>query len=140
MMADAPQSEPTPQSQHLHFPTRQGAIEHQLYATIQRKQPPIPPFSNSKGFDTLHKRRSSGDMVTNSDPDMCPYATSVQFQRSFHVPNEGQMQNRCNTLGRMKNLEMTEYQKQKLLEEANTVRIKVKKVQCTYGIPYMNEP
>ena len=34
---------------------------------------------------------------------------------------------RCSTLGRLKNLEMTEYQKQKLLNEANTVRIKVTK-------------
>ena len=31
------------------------------------------------------------------------------------------------TLGRVKNLEMTEYQKEKLINEANTVKIKVKK-------------
>ena len=32
------------------------------------------------------------------------------------------------TLGRVKNLEMTEYQKEKLINEANTVKIKVKNV------------
>ena len=34
-------------------------IEHQLYATIQRKQAPIPPFNGatnvSKGFDTIDR-------------------------------------------------------------------------------------
>jgi hypothetical protein len=34
-------------------------MEHQLYATIQRKQPPIPPFNGativSKGFDTIDR-------------------------------------------------------------------------------------
>ena len=34
-------------------------IEHQLYATIQRKQPPVPPFTGatnvSKGFDTIDR-------------------------------------------------------------------------------------
>ena len=33
------------------------------------------------------------------------------------------------TLGRVKNLEMTEYQKEKLINEANTVKIKVTAVQ-----------
>ena len=27
---------------------RQNLIEHQLYATIQRKQPPVPPFTSGK--------------------------------------------------------------------------------------------
>ena len=29
--------------------------QQQLYATIQRKQPPVPPFSQSKGFDTIDR-------------------------------------------------------------------------------------
>ena len=42
-----------------------GITEHQIYATIQRKQPPFPPFggggggttgtSCSKGFDTIDR-------------------------------------------------------------------------------------
>ena len=45
---------------HLHHPT-----EHQIYATIQRKQPPFPPFGGggagttgtgcTKGFDTIDR-------------------------------------------------------------------------------------
>ncbi len=84
-----------------------AAIEHQLYATIQRKQPPVPPFNSSKGFDTMSKN----NVLYNS-----ANVTPVVRQ---------QAELRCNTLGRIKNLEMTEYQKQKLIDEANTVKIRV---------------
>lgn len=68
-----------------------------------------------------------------TDANMCPYATSFQMgvgvmghHGSSGRPGAGANNGlRCNTLGRMKTLEMTEYQKQKLLEEADTVRIKV---------------
>ena len=40
------------------------------------------------------------------------------------------------TLGRVKNLEMTEYQKEKLINEANTVKIKVKKDNGKYTNRY----
>ena len=45
---------------------------------------------------------------------------------SFQQPQSNSTRN-CNTLGRIKTLEMTEYQKQKLLDEANTVRIRESK-------------
>lgn len=93
---------------------RQNAIEHQLYATIQRQKPPVPPFSNSKGFFDMKRT----NLETDTTVDICPYATSAD--RQFRATGA-----RCNTLGRFKNLEMTEYQKQKLLDEANTVRIRV---------------
>ena len=105
-------------------------MDHQLYATIQRKQPPIPPFSHNKGFDTMAHRR------IEDPPDVCPYATfqsnnghhraGERFVATFSANNQGSQ--RCNTLGRLKNLEMTEYQKQKLIEEANTVKIRVSTV------------
>jgi len=42
------------------------------------------------------------------------------------------------TLGRVKNLEMTEYQKEKLINEANTVKIKVNflNLSMSYSIIY----
>ena len=58
--------------------------------------------------------------------DICPYATSTSSQQQ-RLNNFNVSGGRCSTLGRLKNLEMTEYQKQKLLNEANTVRIKVTK-------------
>ncbi len=32
--------------------------QQQLYATIQRKQPPVPPFSHNKGFDTIDRLKA----------------------------------------------------------------------------------
>ena len=49
---------------------------------------------------------------------------------------------RCATLGRMKNLEMTEYQKQRLLNEANTVGIPVRfslKSDLSYYLTFLQE-
>ena len=106
---------------HLHQQHQQ-----QLYATIQRKQPPVPPFSHNKGFDTMDRLKQ----------DVCPYAANT-FQQQVHrgmtggglttTSNTTTLAGRCNTLGRVKNLEMTEYQKQKLLDEADTVKIKESK-------------
>ena len=42
------------------------------------------------------------------------------------------------TLGRVKNLEMTEYQKEKLINEANTVKIKVEKYLKSHIVCYFN--
>ena len=42
------------------------------------------------------------------------------------------------TLGRVKNLEMTEYQKEKLINEANTVKIKVKKCLQSHIVCYFH--
>ena len=42
------------------------------------------------------------------------------------------------TLGRVKNLEMTEYQKEKLINEANTVKIKVEKCLQSHIVFYFN--
>jgi len=116
---------------------------HQLYATIQRKQPPVPPFSTSKGFETSNSSSSAGSCslrerprretsaatahaggLSHARPDLCPYNAAA----FAGVNNVDQQQTvRCNTLGRIgRNLEMTEYQKQRLIEEADTVRIKVK--------------
>ena len=38
---------------------RQNLIEHQLYATIQRKQPPVPPFTSGKygTIQVLHHQK-----------------------------------------------------------------------------------
>ena len=66
-----------------------------------------------QGFDTI-------DRLKQQQPDLCPYAGSFQQHQSNSNRN-------CNTLGRIKTLEMTEYQKQKLLDEANTVRIRESK-------------
>ena len=66
-----------------------------------------------QGFDTIDRLKQP-----QTQPDLCPYAGS--FQQSGSSRN-------CNTLGRIKTLEMTEYQKQKLLDEANTVRIRESK-------------
>ena len=41
------------------------------------------------------------------------------------------------TLGRVKNLEMTEYQKEKLINEANTVKIKVEKCLQSHIVFYI---
>lgn len=86
------------------------------------------------------KRLSLGDGGGQPQPDICPYATSASnsaaaaphFQQNrvgaaamTAVAAGQQQQHRCSTLGRLKNLEMTEYQKQKLINEANTVKIKV---------------
>ena len=77
-----------------------------MYATIQRKQPPVPPFTSDtatarKGFDTMMtdrlKRLNNGEMMNEF----------VLKQNSFVMPNS-----RCATLGRIKTLEMTEYQRQ----------------------------
>lgn len=102
---------------------RQNLIEHQLYATIQRKQPPVPPFTSDtpaarKGFDTMMtdrlKRLNNGD-VAPPPMAVCPYS-----KNSF-MPTTS---SRCATLGRVKNLEMTEYQRQNYLNTAgvNIVR------------------
>ena len=140
---------------------RQNLVEHQIYATIQRKQPPMPPFGaanhqrmqplgntcNKGGnftgtLDRLKflrpRREEQGiggvDLVPQTSADICPYATSVSntpnnHHRFHHLHYNNLMANgessRCATLGRIKTLEMTEYQKDKLLNEANTVRIKV---------------
>ena len=56
--------------------------------------------------------------MKQQQPDLCPYPGSFQ---------QGGSNRNCNTLGRIKTLEMTEYQKQKLLDEANTVRIRESK-------------
>ena len=42
------------------------------------------------------------------------------------------------TLGRVKNLEMTEYQKEKLINEANTVKIKVEKCLQSHIVFYIS--
>ena len=67
-----------------------------------------------QGFDTIDRLKQQ-----QPQPDLCPYAGSFQQQ--------GGSNRNCNTLGRIKTLEMTEYQKQKLLDEANTVRIRESK-------------
>ena len=65
-----------------------------------------------------------------------PYVTSSGLpphsHAHAHAHSTSSAQFRCNTLGRVKNLEMTEYQKQKLINEANTVRIKVVKNDLFY--------
>lgn len=104
---------------------RQNLIEHQLYATIQRKQPPVPPFATDansarKGFDTVDrvKRLNNGEQQQHMNPDLCPYANAATLRNSFKAPqNTGAAAaaTRCATLGRMKNLEMTEYQRQKFM-------------------------
>ena len=71
-----------------------------------------------QGFDTIDRLKQQ-----QQQPDLCPYVGSFQQQSGRN----------CSTLqrggggGRMKTLEMTEYQKQKLLDEANTVRIRESK-------------
>ena len=131
---------------------RQNLVEHQIYATIQRKQPPIPPFGAAgqvplqaapKGtfsgtldrLKLLKPRRSVShphdDLVPETSADICPYATSGGGPRFHHLHHNNLRStvtpgaSRCATLGRIKTLEMTEYQKDKLLNEANTVKIKV---------------
>ena len=71
-------------------------------------------MSPHQGFDTIDRLKQQ-----QPQPDLCPYAGSFQQQ--------GGSSRNCNTLGRIKTLEMTEYQKQKLLDEANTVRIRESK-------------
>lgn len=105
---------------------RQNLIEHQLYATIQRKQPPVPPFTSDtatvarKGFDTIMsdrlKRLNNGEM----DPNVtaCPFGPVVaknSFMPTAAVASAAAAaaNSRCATLGRMKNLEMTEYHHQR---------------------------
>ena len=70
---------------------------------------------------------SGRQQLPETSADICPYATSAQQQQEQQQQrlNNFNVTQRCSTLGRLKNLEMTEYQKQKLLNEANTVRIKV---------------
>lgn len=105
---------------------RQNLIEHQLYATIQRKQPPVPPFTSDtpaarKGFDTMMtdrslKRLNNGEIMAPMASDMvCPYSQSGQNggKNATFMPTS-----RCATLGRVKNLEMTEYQRQKYVNGA----------------------
>merc|ERR1712241_620765 len=53
---------------------RQNLIEHQLYATIQRKQPPVPPFTT----DTPCARKGFTDSTVErfkrlNNGEMCPY-------------------------------------------------------------------
>ena len=141
---------------------RQNLIEHQLYATIQRKQPPVPPFTTDtpaarKGFDTSVerlKRLNNGEtaMAMRDASEMCPYLTqrptsthsstggsnNTMMKNNFKITNGnggvvsgvhavhggavvvgnhlgGASNSRCATLGRVKNLEMTEYQRQKFI-------------------------
>ena len=99
---------------------RQNLIEHQLYATIQRKQPPVPPFTSDtpaarKGFDTMMsdrlKRLNNGEMAADL---VCPYANKNAFMAASSAVARPPLpiSARCATLGRVKNLEMTEYQRQ----------------------------
>ena len=123
---------------------RQNLIEHQLYATIQRKQPPVPPFTTDtpaarKGFDTnatveRFKRLNNGDL--------CPYVQDRPAKAENGLGGQGGIghglgghgghhrgsagllastSSRCATLGRMKNLEMTEYQQQKFYNGAHNI-------------------
>jgi len=70
--------------------------------------------------------------------EICPYASSAAGANSrlHHLPHLHHNDlrsavtpgvSRCATLGRVKTLEMTEYQKDKLLNEANTVKIRESK-------------
>jgi len=167
---------------------RQNLVEHQIYATIQRKQPPMPPFGAassaiSGGPHQFHPQHSGlgplgpktslaagtldrlkmlkprrsvsqpGAHTENglqqqqhgsidSTADIRPYATAAQsaapssnngrYQHFHHLHHNNLRStppgsSRCATLGRIKTLEMTEYQKDKLLNEANTVKIRESK-------------
>ena len=160
---------------------RQNLVEHQIYATIQRKQPPMPPFGAAASSQHFHlqqqhaqqspaaaaaaaagqKATLSGTLdrlkmlkprrsVSHPAPDgggggagdaaeICPYASSAAGANSrlHHLPHLHHNDlrsavtpgvSRCATLGRVKTLEMTEYQKDKLLNEANTVKIRVSEI------------
>ena len=95
---------------------RQNLIEHQLYATIQRKQPPVPPFTT----DTPCARKGFTDSTVErfkrlNNGEMCPYVGDHRGEHRAAKPENGILAStntRCATLGRMKNLEMTEYQRQ----------------------------
>ena len=114
---------------------RQNLIEHQLYATIQRKQPPVPPFTSDtpvarKGFNTMMsdrlKRLNNGEMAMPADLE-CPYGNNsaiIASKSSFGMGGQhGVIQgtSRCATLGRVKNLEMTEYQRQKFCNGSSNI-------------------
>ena len=96
---------------------RQNLIEHQLYATIQRKQPPVPPFTT----DTPCARKGFTDSTVErfkrlNNGEMCPYVGAKPENGMLASTNA-----RCATLGRMKNLEMTEYQQQKFYNGAHNI-------------------
>ena len=89
---------------------RQNLIEHQLYATIQRKQPPVPPFTT----DTPCARKGFTDSTVErfkrlNNGEMCPYVDQRGTKPENGILTSSNA--RCATLGRMKNLEMTEYQR-----------------------------
>ena len=108
-----------------------------MYATIQRKQPPVPPFTTDtpasrKGFDTNAERlkrlnngeaaaAASAAMAMAAASEMCPYMTTANpnLKNNFKTNGYGMGGGRCATLGRMKNLEMTEYQRQKFINGTN---------------------
>lgn len=109
---------------------RQNLIEHQLYATIQRKQPPVPPFTSDtatvarKGFDTIMsdrlKRLNNGEMDHGQRMTSCPFGPGGVVEKNSFIPTAAMASaaaaaanSRCATLGRMKNLEMTEYHHQR---------------------------
>lgn len=104
------------QQQHLdqhQQQQQQQQLHQQVYATIQRKQPAVPPFSHSKGFVDTSR-------LLGADAADVDHAIGASEAVSAAAAAR-----RCNTLSRIRNLEMTEYQKQKLLNEADTVKIKV---------------
>ena len=90
----------------------------------------------------------------DSTADIRPYATAAQsaapssnngrYQHFHHLHHNNLRStppgsSRCATLGRIKTLEMTEYQKDKLLNEANTVKIRVSNWRQSYIWPDMTE-
>nr|XP_040568004.1 Down syndrome cell adhesion molecule-like protein Dscam2 isoform X1 [Lepeophtheirus salmonis] len=109
--------------------------DHQLYATIQRKAAPMTPFSgggvpistttssSTTGSNSSKSKRDSS-ITPESGVDIFPYASSTNNNNNNLKNNQ---YHRFHTLGRMRTLEMAEYQKQKLIHEANAVKIKESK-------------
>ena len=112
-----------------------SATANTTTTTLNNQQPDICPYATSgAGADdgagsTGNSRNSSGSTSTNSSQSSGAGGGGGAASRSVSSAEQQQQQLRCNTLGRLKNLEMTEYQKQKLLNEANTVKIKVCSIQ-----------
>ena len=67
--------------------------EHQIYATIQRKQPPFPPFGGggvggvgngcTKGFDTIDRLKMF--QVTSSTNIIVPTLPKVNLQYNYDI-------------------------------------------------------
>ena len=112
-------------------------------ATANNSSHSQPPYGVGVGggAGTILPGDAGGTLDSSNSTIICPYAaaaatntSSSQQQRlGNHFSNNHHQRYSSNTLGgRLKNLEMTEYQKQKLLNEANTVRIKVSMDYCYY--------